>query len=166
MTGSVAKFTEEVSREIQTTRRMLERAPEDRFDWRPHPRSMSLGELAVHLAELLWWQSVTLKRDEYDFSVRREPRTIPDSTAALLQDYDAKAQELLQALARTRDADLSRVWTLRNGDHVIFADPKSDVLRTFGISHMAHHRGQFSVYLRLLDVPVPPSYGPTADETW
>lgn len=166
MSDSVARFSDEISREIQTTRRMLERAPEDRFDWRPHPKSMSLGELAVHLTELLWWQTVTLDTDGFDFSVRREPRSIPDSTAELLEQFDAKAEELQQALARTRDADLSEVWTLRNGDHVILADPKCDVIRTFGISHMAHHRGQFSVYLRLLDVPVPPSYGPTADEGW
>ncbi len=164
MSDSIASFSAELSREIQTTRRMLERAPEGRFDWRPHPRSMSLGELAAHLAEVLWWQTTTLDSDEFDIGVPRPPRSNPESSEALLKEYDAKAEELMQALARTSEADLSRAWTLRHGEHVIFASPKRDVLRTFGISHMVHHRGQFSVYLRLLDVPVPPSYGPTADE--
>ena len=82
----------------------------------------------------------------------------------LLRTFDAKAAELERALASTDMADLSSRWTLRNGDHVILSDPKADVVRTFGISHMVHHRGQLSVYLRLLEVPVPPSYGPTADE--
>ncbi len=164
MLSTLTKLITEIRREIATTRRMLERAPEDRFDWRPHPKSMSLGDLAAHLAEILWWQTVTLERDEFDFSLPRERRAIPESTAALLQTFDAKAAELERALASTDMADLSSRWTLRNGDHVILSDPKADVVRTFGISHMVHHRGQLSVYLRLLEVPVPPSYGPTADE--
>ena len=86
MSSTLTKLITEIRREIATTRRMLERAPEDRFDWRPHPKSMSLGDLAAHLAEILWWQTVTLERDEFDFSLPRERRAIPESTAAFAPD--------------------------------------------------------------------------------
>ena len=156
--------TGDLERELATTRRMLERVPDEHFAWKPHERSMSLGTLAAHLANLLWWQTVTIQQDGLDFAEPQPPRTVPENRAALLQDFDEKAAVLRETLAQTDAAALARPWTLRRGDHVIFTLPKAAVLRSFGISHMVHHRGQLSVYLRLLDVPVPPSYGPTADE--
>ena len=156
--------TGDLERELAITRRMLERVPEEHLAWKPHEKSMSLGTLAAHLANLLWWQTTTLERDEFDVAAPQPPRTAPESREALLQAFDEKAAVLREALARTDEAALASPWTLRRGDHIIFTMPKAAVLRSFGISHIVHHRGQLSVYLRLLDVPVPPSYGPTADE--
>ena len=156
--------TGDLEQELATTRRMLERVPEEHFAWKPHEKSMSLGALAAHIANLLWWQTMTLRQDEFDLAAPQPPRTAPESRAALLREFDEKAAVLREALAQTDEAALARPWTLRRGDHVIFTMPKAAVLRSFGISHMAHHRGQLSVYLRLLDVPGPPSYGPTAHE--
>ena len=156
--------TGDLEHELVTTRRMLERAPEEHFAWKPHEKSMSLGALAGHIANLLWWQTMMLQQDEFDMAAPQPPRTAPESRAALLQEFDEKAAVLREALAQTDEAALAQPWTLRSGDHVIFTQPRVAVLRGFGISHMVHHRGQLSVYLRLLDVPVPPSYGPTADE--
>lgn len=156
--------TGDLERELATTRRMLERVPDEHFAWKPHEKSMSLGTLAAHLANLLWWQTATLEQDEFDMAAPQPPRTVPESREALLREFDEKAAVLREALAQTDEAALARPWTLRRGDHIIFTQPKAAILRSFGISHMVHHRGQLSVYLRLLDVPVPPSYGPTADE--
>ncbi len=156
--------TGDLEHEIATTRRMLERVPEEHLAWKPHEKSMSLGALASHIANLLWWQTLMLEHDEFDMAAPQPTVTAPESRAALLQEFDEKVAVLREALAQTDEAALARPWTLRRGDHVIFIQPKIAVLRGFGISHMVHHRGQLSVYLRLLDVPVPPSYGPTADE--
>ena len=156
--------TGDLEHELATTRRMLERLPEEHFAWKPHDKSMSLGALASHIANLLWWQTTMLQQDGFDMAAPQPPRTAPESRAALLQEFDEKATVLREALAQTDEATLAQPWTLRRGDHVIFTQPKAAILRGFGISHMVHHRGQLSVYLRLLDVPVPPSYGPTADE--
>ena len=156
--------TGDLERELATTRRMLERLPDEHFAWKPHEKSMSLGALGAHLANLLWWQTIILQQDELDFAAPQPPRTVPENREALLRVFDEKAAVLREALAQTDEADLARTWTLKQGDHVIISQPKAAILRSFGISHMVHHRGQLSVYLRLLDVPVPPSYGPTADE--
>ncbi len=164
MNDPVSQLAEEYYREIATTRRMLARVPEDHFDWKPHPKSMTLGVLATHISELLLWQTFTLEKDEYDIAGPRPPRVVPGTTEELLRTYDGYLEKLRASFARTSPADLDLPWTLRNGDSLIFTEPKALVVRTHGIGHMAHHRGQLSVYLRLLNVPVPPSYGPTADE--
>ncbi len=156
--------TGDLEHELATTRRMLERVPDEHFAWKPHEKSMSLGALAGHIANLLWWQTTTLEQDEFDMAAPRPPQTVPESREAVLQEFDERAAVLREALAQTDEAALARPWTLRSGDHVVFTQPKAAIMRGFGISHMVHHRGQLSVYLRLLDVPVPPSYGPTADE--
>lgn len=154
----------DLEREIATTRRMLKRAPEEKYAWKPHEKSMSLGDLVSHLAHLLWWGTTTLTTDELDMAGPFPRRTAPENRAALLDEFDRKADELRHAVGGLAEEDLARMWTLRVGSHVIFSEPKADVFRSFTISHMAHHRGQLSVYLRLLNVSVPPSYGPTADE--
>ena len=156
--------TGDLERELATTRRMLERIPDEHLAWKPHEKSMTLGALAAHLTNLLWWQTITLEQDGLDFAAPQPPRTVPESREALLRAFAEKAAVLREALAQTYEAALARPWTLKHGDRVIITQPKAVILRTFGISHMVHHRGQLSVYLRLLDVPVPPSYGPTADE--
>lgn len=150
-------------RELATTRRMLSRVPAEHFDWQPHEKSMTLGALSAHMVNLLNWQLVTLEDDHIDFAASAPRVPIPTNTEELLASFDAYATKVNEALAATDDVALEETWTLRNGERVMFQMPKRAVFR-MGISHIVHHRGQLSVYLRLLDVPVPPSYGPTADE--
>ena len=153
----------ELTAEAALTRRVLERAPEASFGWQPHPKSMTLGHLAAHISSLLNGIGTALQTYEIDL-ISRHARFVPaTSTAALLQEFDANTAATLTALAETDDETFAGTWTLRRGDHIIRQQPRADMVRHL-ISHMAHHRGQLSVYLRLLDVPVPSIYGPTADE--
>lgn len=154
----------DLEHELASTRRVLERVPEERFGWQPHEKSMSLGALATHVANLAFWQVGILRDEEYDLAASPAPRDVPPTRAELLATWDRNVEELRRAVEECRDADLGADWTLRSGDHVIFTLPRGAVLRNMGISHMIHHRGQLTVYLRLLDVPVPGVYGPSADE--
>src|SRR4051812_6213084 len=154
----------DLPQELALTRRMLERVPDGNFEWRPHGKSMTLGRLAMHLAELPGLARTILSADELDFATSGyRPRTA-SSTAELLAKFD----ELSAAMQATLDAAdwtaLGRRWRMRSGDAVILDDVKATLIRTVGISHMAHHRAQLGVYLRLLDVAVPGIYGPSADE--
>ena len=153
----------DAEREMATTRRMLERLPNDSWDWQPHVKSFTLGQLACHLVDLLWWQVVTLEQPGID-TAKPWPRTSSGNRDDLLAAFDAHVETLRATFAQTREATLEEPWTLSFGEHEVFTQPKGDVLRVFGLSHVAHHRGQLSVYLRMLDVPLPPSYGPSADE--
>ena len=154
----------DLTHELATTRRVLERVPEEHLSWKPHEKSMSLAELAGHLANLLFWQRSIIEDDFYDLAANPAPPAPPATREELLRTFDVNRETLLAAFDRLEDADLSRPWSLRQGERVIFSQPRSVVLRSFGINHMVHHRGQMSVYLRLLDVPVPAIYGPSADE--
>lgn len=155
----------DLEREIASTRRVLARVPDEHFAWKPHDKSMSLGALSTHLANLLFWQATILERDELDLETLAEARRkVAADRAALLRFFDDLHERVTQAVAATEEAALARPWTLRRGAHVILELPRAAVLRSMGISHMVHHRGQLSVYLRLLDVPVPGVYGPSADE--
>ena len=151
--------------ELATTRRVLERVPEEHLGWKPHEKSMTLGALATHLANLPFWGTTTLRSEELDIAATPLPPLSPaTSRAELLGFQEQRAAELREALAEASDARLGETWAFRRGEHIILRMPRVAVLRTMMISHMAHHRGQLSVYLRLLDVPVPSVYGPTADE--
>jgi uncharacterized damage-inducible protein DinB len=150
--------------ELATTRRVLERVPDEHLAWKPHEKSMSLGGLATHIANLVRWQVGMLRQDDFDFATSPPPMTAAPSREALLATFDANVAELRAAFAETSDDALSRDWTLRRGEHVVFKRPRSIVLRSAGMMHVAHHRGQLTVYLRQLDVPLPSVYGPTADE--
>lgn len=153
----------DLEREIAQTRRMLERLPEEHLAWKPHPKSMSLGGLSLHLANLLFWTITTLEQDSFDLAgFPRLPD--PTTTGVVMKHFDENAAKVRDAFARLDDAALEAPWTLRMGERVFFTVPRREVLREHGISHMVHHRGQLSVYLRLLDVPLPGMYGPTADE--
>lgn len=154
----------DLDHEIATTRRVLERVPDEHYGWKPHDKSWTVGELCAHLQNLLFWHRLILEQDGFDMAATPPPRTVPESRDELLRLFDEQKAALDETVARTDDAALGRTWTLRRGDQVIFAQPKAAVLRGFGISHMVHHRGQLSVYLRLLDLPVPAIYGPSADE--
>lgn len=154
----------DLEHELSITRRMLERYPSGHTDWSPHPKSMSLGRLAAHVAEIPGYGTMLLTTDEADFAARPyEPKTF-ETADELLAEFDAKAAELRPFLAQVDEASLAKPWTLRMGEQVFFTQPKGPLMRQMLISHLIHHRAQLGVYYRLLDVPVPGTYGPSADE--
>ena len=153
----------DLEQELTTTRRVLERVPDDRLDWKPHEKSVAFGGLALHCANLLRWQIAILELDDYDIATapRLDP---PKSQEDILFLFDRLRHELVVTIEKLDEQAFLREWTLRFGDRVIASFPKFAAMRTFGLSHMIHHRGQLTVYLRLLDLPVPATYGPSADE--
>jgi len=154
----------EFDHEMGVTRKLLERVPDDRLDWKPHAKSMSLGQLAQHVATLPMWGSVTLTQEEFDLD--RDPLPPPlRSREELLAAFDRLVTDTRSALVAIRtDAELLVPWALVKDGHKVFSMPRATVWRSFVISHLVHHRGQLSVYLRLNDVAVPAIYGPSADE--
>jgi len=156
----------EYDHELATTRRLLERVPEAEFGWKPHDKSMSLGQLAGHVANIPWWLSTTLDAPFYDVKAgdKEASLAVPESREVMLREFDDKVKRARASLAKATDAELAAPWTLKSGGHEIFSIPRISAVRTFVMNHMIHHRGQLSVYLRLKDVPLPPMYGPTADE--
>ena len=153
----------EFDHEMATTRKILERVPEQKFDWKPHPKSMTLGGLATHVANIVWWGEVTLDKPEFN-AEGAVPEPPAATRAALLDTFDRNVGKTRASLMAKSDAELMAPWSLKNGNHVFFTMPKAVVWRSFVMNHLVHHRAQLSVYLRLNDVPLPPMYGPTADE--
>jgi len=155
----------DLKREMNATERVLKRVPSDRLDWRPHEKSFTLGELAAHVANLLDWAKRAIQDEGYDMADSDSShREAPRDTDEILDTFYGLKADVVDALGSTDDDAMSEPWTLSHGEREIFTLPKVAVLRTWSLSHMIHHRGQLTVYLRLLDVPVPPTYGPTADE--
>lgn len=154
----------EIKVEAATTRKLLQRVPTEKNDWKPHEKSMSLGRLSAHVAELPNWITATLTTDELDLMKREYKPFIAPSADELVAFFDQKVEEAIATIQNTPAEEFGKTWTFRRGDHVIFTMPKPAVVRSFALSHMYHHRGQLSVYLRLLDVPIPGMYGPSADE--
>ena len=155
----------EFDREMGLTRRLLERIPDGQFAWQPHQKSMTLGRLAEHLAELPMWAKVTIEDSGIDMGSARPEGYVPPSTrAAVLQMFDANVSAARAALNGRSDAELMAPWTLKAQGKELFTMPKATVLRGFVMNHLVHHRGQMSVYLRLRDIPIPSMYGPSADE--
>ena len=159
-----AALLPEFDHEMANTRKTLERVPEDRFGWKPHEKSMTLGRLTSHIAELPRWGAVTFERDFLDLAHPEGHALVATSRAAALQAFDANVAAARAALAAAGDEYLLQPWTLRMGDKTIFTLPRIAVLRAMVMNHMIHHRAQLGVYLRLNDVPVPSIYGPSADE--
>lgn len=155
----------ELQHEAESTRKMLERLPKEKLTWKPHEKSMSLGRLAMHLAEIPGWVNATLLADELDFSKMDYKMVEATSSEEAVKMFDEKLASALDVLKNTEDATMMNMWTMRDGEKIYFTMPKIAVLRSFVYSHLIHHRGQMSVYLRLLDVPVPGSYGPSADDS-
>jgi uncharacterized damage-inducible protein DinB len=153
----------EFDHEMSITRTVLERVPESRFDWKPHEKSSSLGQLAQHVATLPLWGRITLEQSEIDLA---EFQSLPpvENGAALLKLFDGHVAAARAALAGRTDAELMVPWTLKTGGKAVFSMPKASVWRSFVMSHMIHHRAQLGVYLRLQNVAVPSMYGPSADE--
>jgi uncharacterized damage-inducible protein DinB len=154
----------ELQMEAANTRKTLEKVPVEKNDWKPHPKSMTLGRLASHVAEIPGWITMTLNTDELDFAKWDYKPHVAQTTEELVGILDKHVGEALAALENAKDEDFDKMWTMRNGEHVYYTLPKKVIIRSFGLSHNYHHRAQLGVYLRLLDVPVPGVYGPTADE--
>jgi uncharacterized damage-inducible protein DinB len=152
----------EFDQEAATTRRFLERVPAQDAAWKPHPKSMPLGALAVHVANLASWAGIALTSTELDLAVAPPPAPFT-TVEALLAVYDANVAGSRAALAGAADADFGVPWSLRNGEQVYLTLPRAVIVRSFALNHLIHHRAQLGVYLRLRDVPLPPCYGPSAD---
>ena len=160
-----AALIAELKQEAQTTRKCLERIPEDKFDWKPHEKSMSFIRLAVHVAEMTDWVKETVEKDELDFGTIDYQPFEPQTTAELIEYFEKHLAEAVEALQNVTSEDVFlQNWKLRNGEQIYFEMPKIQVLRGMVFNHIVHHRGQLSVYMRLNDLPVPALYGPSADE--
>jgi len=160
-----SSFLGEFDNEMANTRKTLERVPTDKLAWQPHDKSMTLGRLASHIAEMPIWATRIVHLSEYDFAAGGFMRLNLGSTDEIVEALDKNLAEAREAVAGAGDEALREKWTLRRGDHVIFSLPRIAVLRTMVLNHIIHHRGQLTVYLRLNDAPVPALYGPSADES-
>lgn len=153
----------EFRNEAKTTRRVLAAVPEEKLGFKPHEKSMTLSRLAGHTAEIPGWAANVARQDVLKMDAGYKPFA-PDDVASILETFDNNVASFDQALEGVSDEQLMTGWALQFGDKVVFQAPKIAALRGFVISHLIHHRGQLSVYLRLLDVPVPSIYGPSADD--
>ena len=153
----------EFDHEMTITRKVLERVPEDKLGWKPHPTSNSLGDLATHVATIPHWGEMTILRDEIDLGGQGRATPVA-SRAEVLERFDKNVAGTRSAIAGRTDAEMHAQWSLRNGGKTMFTMPKTAVWRGFVMSHLIHHRAQLAVYLRMLEVPVPSMYGPSRDE--
>lgn len=157
----------EFENEMSNTRKVLERVPEDKLDWRPHPKSGTMGWLAAHVASMGQWAKITMETDELDIMPKeggRTPPAPPTTRKELMESFEKHSEESRQAIKGASDEDLMKPWKLLKGGTTVMTLPKGAVLRGFVMNHMIHHRGQLTMYLRLNDVPLPALYGPSADE--
>jgi len=156
-------FLAELEAELPTTRRLLERVPADLGAWKPHEKSFSLGHLAQLVARMPGWLTLTMRQSVLDLSAA--PSYTLEKTETLLAEFDRNVNEAREVLAKAQDADYMVMWSLKAGERILFTLPRLAVMRQ-NVNHLIHHRGQLSVYLRLVNVPLPSIYGPTADERW
>jgi uncharacterized damage-inducible protein DinB len=154
----------EYEHEGAQTRKVLERVPEAHFGWKPHDKSMTLRELASHLSDIPSWVRPTIKQDEFAFSMKDFVPFKAETTKQLLEHYDKNLSDALDAMPGTTDPDMMKTWKMTMDGQLIIEMPRVAVLRGMMMNHAIHHRAQLGVYLRLLDVPLPQLYGPTADE--
>lgn len=159
----IAFFTRQLNAEAAATRKMLERVPQAKFDWKPHPKSMTLKALAEHVAELPSWIGVVFTTSELDFAAGDYSPERVSTTPELLEMFNRNLESANDFFSKASDSDLLPDWVMRSGDTIHMKVPKEEVIRT-SISQLIHHRAQLGVYLRLLDIPIPGSYGPSADE--
>lgn len=154
----------ELKHEAANTVRILNNVPEDKWDWKPHEKSFSLGRLACHIAELPGWTNHILSGSSFDIVHDHFDRLAVTTKKELLAAAEQRAQQAVNALEKVKDGDLDSSWTFKRGGATVFELPKKAAIRNMVLNHIIHHRGQLSVYLRLLDVSVPGMYGPSADE--
>jgi uncharacterized damage-inducible protein DinB len=164
MTKITEPMTGELRQEAATTKRVLERVPADKLTWKPHPKSMSLGQLALHVATIPGGIAKIAQADEFDVSTANFNFPPPNNTAEILAALESSVQGAEAYLSGLDNSAATRTWHMKRGDKEIFAMPRIAMLRMIMLSHWYHHRGQLSVYLRMLDVPVPSIYGPSADD--
>ena len=157
----------EFDQEMASTRKTLERVPYDKSDWKPHEKSTTMGGLATHLCNIATWSLYTINQDSLDLTpggTALPGAELAKSQADLLETFDANVAKARAAIAAVSDEELFKPWSLMSNGKTIFTMPKVDVLRSFIMNHLIHHRAQLGVYLRLNDLPVPAIYGPSADE--
>lgn len=149
--------------EMANTRKAIARVPTDKGEWKPHPKSFSLGHLTQLVATMPGW--ITTMVTKPDLNLANSAGYSLQSTESLLETFDKLVVEARAAIANLTDADVAKPWSLKMGERVLFTSPRGETIRST-VNHLIHHRGQLTVYLRLVDVPVPSLYGPTADEPW
>jgi uncharacterized damage-inducible protein DinB len=154
---------DDLEQELANTRKILERYPDGKGDWRPHSKSATIGELASHVAQLPGL-AIAVLTTEYRDAAKMKRGPVIDSAAGLVANFDTVVEKLRETIANLPPDELDKEWSLRFGDKVVLSSPKRALMRFLFLSHLIHHRAQLGVYYRLLDVPVPMIYGPTADE--
>lgn len=157
-------FLLELDLEANVTRRILERVPIEKGDWKPHVKNFSLLHLAAHVAELPNYLFITIDQDELDFAKMDYKPSVPASINELLSTFETNLKKAREALMKCTDEKMKKNWTMRSGETIYFSIPRVSVIINFCMNHLVHHRAQLGMYLRLLDIPVPGSYGPTADD--
>ena len=162
---TLESLIDEYNGEMRSTRRLLERIPADKFDWRPHAKSFTAGALAGHIVDSVEWVPAIFTNDEFEFDPATFRMCDATTPAALLAAFDEKVTRGAGALSAVDESALRSLWRMKVRGKVRVERSRASAFRDFTLSHMIHHRGQLSVYLRLLDVPVPGVYGPTADES-
>jgi uncharacterized damage-inducible protein DinB len=158
------EFIRELKHESALTMKILQRVPLDQKDWKPHEKSMTIGRLATHVAETTRWISVILENEVFDFAVNFKPPHTASTTEELLSIFQTNTDGALALLEKATEEIFEDSWTVKKGGQVVYEFKKKQAIRGWGFSHQYHHRGQLSVYLRMLDIPVPGMYGPSADE--
>ncbi|MEO8050590.1 MAG: DinB family protein [Acidobacteriota bacterium] len=153
----------EFDHEMATARKVIERVPVEKFGYKPHEKSMTMGQLASHIAEMPTWATTGITTDSLDLAGGYKPFE-PATSAELLREFDKNVAAARGAIGGVSDETLMESWSLKKGEITLMTMPKMAVLRTFVLNHIIHHRGQLSVYLRLNNIPVPSIYGPSADE--
>lgn len=154
----------ELKQESTGTRKTLQRVPTAHLTWKPHEKSFTLGHLASHVSQLLTWFDLIINRDGLNFATDNIKTVVSETNEDLVKRFDEYLAHATAVLESASDEVLNSPWTMQNGDHIYFTLPKKVVIRSWYYNHMIHHRGQLTVYLRLLDIPVPGLYGPSADE--
>ena len=166
--GTIAQsLLMEIDQEAANTRKALERLPDDKFSYKPHPKSGTMGWLAGHIGQMLEWGAMTMQTDSFDVNPPGGSDYKPANPAnreELLKDFDRYRAAFRAAIAAGSDADFMKPWSLLSGGNVVFTMPRVAVIRGMILNHIVHHRGQLTVYMRMNDIPVPSIYGPSADE--
>jgi uncharacterized damage-inducible protein DinB len=157
-------FIAELKHESAQTKKILERVPDTLFDYKPHEKSMTMKALATHLAEIPAWIEPTISGDEIDFGKFEYNPPVINNNAELMKLFEDSLRIGIEGLKKADDANLAGIWTGKNNDVVVFSMPRAQVIRGMMLSHIIHHRAQLGMYLRLNNIPLPPVYGPTADE--
>lgn len=154
----------EIEQESKVTQRVLDRVPEDKLTWKPHPRSSSLGQLAMHIAVAQGRLATIVLKDTHDIGAGPAPPPQPGSQKEILEAFSESTATAKESLKKLNDSQLMATWTLTKNGKVLISAPRAGFIRSILMNHIYHHRGQLSVYLRMLEVPVPSIYGPSADE--